>query len=438
MMNWSEQKKIILKRLRYNPLQHKNQNKKKGVALIMAMTSLMLMVYIASEVSRDSSVEFIVNSNELARLKAYYNARNGLQIALLRVKIFQQLGRLPIPPGYSKYVDQIWQFPFAWPIPLSKDINSVDRDTIKQTTDESLMEGSYTHTILDEGSKIDINDLTSPSKNLQELTKKQLINIFENQLTKDDDFRNRYQSTRFDELVNHIADWMSESNTSLGGGDKRGFFSSLGEGYPPNRGFRTLEELRLVPGMNDELFNLLAPRITIYGMKAINPNTATKEVLRALDSGMTDEAVKEVMEKREDSKQGGGFKGQGTKCLEDFKAFVDSHGGRLTKEFDKTPMVCDKTFNFRIQSTGLYGAGRTAMMKNITVVVVDLSQSATQIKNAKNNEKDTTNNGAAAGAEPDKSQAGATKDPNSGSKSGGSGQEPLPKGPPRIVYWSEN
>ena len=44
----------------------------------------------------------------------------------------------------------------------------------------------------------------------------------------------------------------------------------------------------------------------------------------------------------------------------------------------------------------------------------------------------------AAGAEPDKSQAGATKDPNSGSKSGGSGQEPLPKGPPRIVYWSEN
>ena len=356
-----------------------------------------------------------------------------MQIALLRVKIFQQVSQLPIPEAYRSQVDQIWKFPFAWPLPIAEDLNAVDRDTMKQVTAESLMDMQYTHSIEDEGSKIDLNDLASPSKKLREVTKKQLLNVFEQKINTDDEFRSEFQNTNFEEIVNRIADWMSESNTSIAGGDKRSSFSELGQGYPPNRGFRTIEELKLVPGMTEDLYNLLSPRITIYGMKAINPNTASKEVLLSLDPGMTDEAVTEAISRRDNPDLGGPFKGNGAECNTDFKNFVESRGARLAPEFEQIPMICDKVFNFRIKSTGLFGSGNYALQKTITAYVVDINKSAAQIKTYVDKEK-AEENPQQPGTNPD----GTPKQGQTGSTSSTSKQEPLPKGPPRVVYWTEN
>ncbi len=428
----------FLKRLKHNPLKAKNS--KRGIALILAMTSLMFMVYITAELTQDSSIEYIVNSQEMNRIKAYYAARNSMQIALLRIKLFQQASKLPLPESFASQLDLLWKFPFAWPLPLPTDLNSVDKDIMTQITGQSLMDASYTHTIIDEGSKIDINDLASPSKTLREVTKKQLLNIFEQKLATDDDFRTEYQSVRFEDIINKIYDWMSDSNSSSdGGGDKRSSFSGLGTGYPPNRGFRTIEELRLIPGMTDTFFDLLAPRITIYGMKAINPNLATKEVLMSLDTGMTEEAVTEAIERRDDPVKGGPFKGAGEECSKGFRAFVEARGARLSKEFDAIPMICDKVFNFRIKSTGLFGTGKNALVKNITAVVVDLNKSANQIKSYVEKEKKAAN--PEQGQDPQNPQN--PQNPQTPPAGGGSGStsgtsDPLPKGAPRVVYWTEN
>lgn len=432
-------------RLRFNPLTtRKNQS---GVALLLALTSLMFMVYIASEVTKDSAVEYIVNSQELNRVKAYYAARNGMQIALLRVKIFQQVSQNSLPEAYAQYVDQIWKFPFAWPLPIPADLNQVDKGTIEEVTADSLMDTTYTHTIEDEGSKIDLNDMASPSKTLREVTRKQLLNIFEQKMTSDDDFKNKYANQSFEELVNQIYDWMSDTNTSIGGGDKRANFSALGAGYPPNRGFRTLEELKLVPGMTDELYKVIAPRVTIYGMKAINPNTASKEVLMSLDTGMTEEAVNEAIAKREDPAQGpfkgsagtggandggsGSGESQGPTCVEGFKSFLEGKGARLSDDFVKIPMICDKTFNFKITSTGLYGSGKTALQKTITAYVMDLSKSASQVKvylDKEKKEQQQQQQPQNPGQPPPQTPSPSASAPK---------QEPLPKGPPRVVYWTE-
>ncbi|MCB8573731.1 hypothetical protein LJE06_21785, partial [Bilophila wadsworthia] len=74
---------------------------------------------------------------------------------LLRIKIFQQASKLPLPESFKSQLDLIWKFPFAWPLPIPPDLNAVDSDTVKQITSESLMDATYTHTIDDEGSKID-------------------------------------------------------------------------------------------------------------------------------------------------------------------------------------------------------------------------------------------------------------------------------------------
>ena len=400
------------------------KSRKKGIALILAMMSLMFMVYIATELTRDTAVEYIVNSQELNRIKAYYAARDGMQIALLRLKIYQMAVRSPLPESYMKIIDEIgWKTPFFWPLPLPKEINSVDKDSYQQINAESLMDARYSHTIEDEGSKIDINDLASPSKTLREITKKQLLTAFEQKIATDDVFRTEYQNTNFEELVNRIYDWMSDSNTGLGGGDKRSGYSALGPSYPPNRGFRTIEELRLVPGMTDVFYDLLRPRITIYGMKAINPNTSSKEVLLSLDSGMTEEAVTEAIARRDDPDKGGPFKGEKEKCHDDFKTFVEGRGARLTKEFDQIPMICNKVISFRIKSTGLYGDGKFALQKNITAVVLDVGRAAAQIKTYV--DKENPPPPPPPGQAPAPAPAPAPP-------------EPLPKGPPRVVYWIED
>ncbi|MBC7458494.1 MAG: general secretion pathway protein GspK, partial [Bdellovibrionaceae bacterium] len=424
--------KTIQKRLKYNPLR---KTRKNGIAMLMAMTSLILMVYLASEVTKDSAIEYVVNSQEINRIKAYYAARNSMEVALLRIKIYQQVSAMQLPPGFAQEIDNLWKFPFGWPLPITGSMSSSDKDSSEKKSKAALFDGQYDHIISDEGSKIDINDLASPSEVLRTTTSKQILNIFQQQLDSHDEFRDQYQNFNFVELVNRITDWISDTqdNQSKNGGDKRAAFQSLGEDYPPNRGFRTLDELRLIPGMTDEFYTLLAPQITIYGSKAINPNLAPSKVLKSLDKGINDESIKEALERRDDPDKGGPFKGTTSdECRNDFKNFITGLGSQLDPEFDKIPFSCDKVLNFRIQATGRSGSGKGAVQKKLTAIVIDINKIASQVKSYVDKEKKD--------AQQQQQQASGQPPPvppKSGPTSGTQTKEPLPKGRPRIVYWSE-
>ncbi|WP_374028854.1 general secretion pathway protein GspK [Bdellovibrio bacteriovorus] len=333
-------------------------NNNRGIALMVATAAIMLIMYFAMEVSYDSNVEYLVNSQGLNRVKAYYAAKSGMQLSLLRIKIYQQAqSKLGSTLGNSPLLDEIWKFPFAWPLPIPDELSAIDKDNFQKAVKDSTMDASYIITIEDEGSKIDLNDLNSPSKVLRDATKNQLLNIFIQQIKDNEDFAKKYANERFEELVNSIADWMSDKRTSLNGGDKRARYNEMNQlaqvdYYPPNRSFRTLAELHMVPGMNDDFYELLAPRITIYGMKGINPNLASKDVLKSLDPAMTDEAVSEIIKRREDQNEGGPFKCDANGGSQDFWNFVTSRGVRLQGDPNLIPMVCDTVMSFKIRSTG--------------------------------------------------------------------------------------
>jgi general secretion pathway protein K len=408
------------------PVALKLLNNDKGMALIMAVTAVVLISWIAMEVSYDSLVEYNVNANALSRLKAYYAARSGVELSLLRIKTYQQaqsqfgkqLG------ANSAMLDEIWKMPFAWPVPIPPELNGVDKDAIKTTLKESIMDASYTVTIEDEGSKIDLNDLASPSKVLQEAARRRLMQIFEAKLKDDEEFQHKYSGYRFDELINAIADWQTDKRGSVSGnGDKRSVYRDYPEKFPPNRAFRTVQEVRMVPGMSEDFFELIEPAITIYGMKAININQTTKEVIKSIDAGITDEIADAVIKRRGDTAQGGPFKD-----AKDFWGFVAQKGARLGEKAEETPLVTDKISNFRIRSSGEYGN----MSREITVVVMDLQGVATTLKGLVDEQK-KKDQPPPAGAPPPNPQNPQQPPANPAQSQGGA----LPKGPPRIVYWSE-
>lgn len=407
----------------------KKSNNQRGIALITAIAALSLMTYLAMEVTYDTQVEYLINAQQINRVKAYYAARSGVDLSLLRVKIFQtvqqKLGKnLPA----NGMIDQIWQFPLIWPLELPDGLNAVDKDQIKDKTKESLLDAAFATKITDEGSKIDITNLASPSETLREITKKQLIALFENKIKDDEEFSKNYNGYRFDTLVNNIADWMSSKNESLNGGDKKSGYRDRGtDTFPPNRNFRTIQEIRLVTGMTDEFYQILEPQVTIYGGKGLNPNTATSAVLQSIDPTITKEIAAEVIKRRTDE-QLGPFKDAAS-----FWQFLEEKGARLSINKEEFPINTDSYSSFRINVIGEYGGSK----REIDVITLDMNKVAEAINEVQ--KKVDEKNGPAGGGQttsPPAGTPGGTPNP-AGNTAQTAASQPPAKGPPRIVYWNE-
>lgn len=392
-----------------------------GIALMLAIFCLSLLLYLSMEVQYETQVEYVVNSQSVNRLKAYYAARSGVELSLLRIKVFQQmkntLGKTLGPQ--ASILNLIWNFPFAWPPIVPEGMDAVDKDLVDKTVKESKMDGGYMTSISDEGTKIDINDLDSPSKALRTSTRKLLLQIFENEVQNETAWGKENRDFRAEDLVDQITDWIDADTVKQKGGNEGDDYGDYDEKpMPPNRQFRTVDELRMVPGMTDEIFELLKPRVTVYGAKAINPNTASADVLQSIDPSITNEVVTEVLKRRQDLMNGGGFTD-----ANDFWQFIASKGARVSQEVqDNTPIVTDAAFNFRIRSVGSF-ANST---REIEAIVYDIPSSARSVANFVKKE---------AAQQPGAINPGgtlATPTPTPAQS-----DQTTTNGPPRIVYWSE-
>jgi len=84
-------------------------------------------------------------------------------------------------------------------------------------------------------------------------------------------------------LADALADWTDADDVARPHGAERDWYLGLEPPYAAaNEPLRTLGELRLVRGVDAEVLARLAPHVTVAGERAVNPNTASEEVLVAL------------------------------------------------------------------------------------------------------------------------------------------------------------
>ena len=411
---------------RFLSLKQNPAKSQKGVALLIALFAMTLMTFIAVEVSYDTSVDYVVAAQQVNRLRAYYAAKSGVEISLLRVMLYKQVMATVGDTANKSMFDPIWSFPFMWPPTLmgTGKATETDKDLLKDAIEESLMQGvQYTTTISPEGGKIDINDLGSDVKAHKNIMIKQVLKIFESEMQQNEDFRRKYGSVRFEELVNNIADYIDEDKEGLNGGDESGAYRDLEEKelqMPPNRALRTLDELHQVAGMKDDFYNLLASRVTIFGTKGINVNYVGKDILMALDPSMTSEVADKVIARRSDPKQGGFFTDD-----KQFFGFIQPYGVNVKAlEESKVPLFYDMEFNFKIISTGL----SANVKREITAVTYDFINLTPRFAEMLSKDWDERNPPVGGG----------------GPSPGSSGTPPAkqkikaPPGRPTVVYWEEN
>jgi len=254
----------------------------------------------------------------------------------------------------------------------------------------------------------------------------ELVLMIQNRLNVDDTWARNHRNLKPQEIVNNIADWIDEDNVSRNGGSESDYYQDTAPPIkPPNRSMKTLDELHMVAGVTDEIYNVLAPRLTLWGDKGINVNYASKDVIRSIDQQITDKIGDAIIERRTDESKGP-FTDE-----KDFATFIQSEGVNLTT-FNKNPVVAILTSggtNFRIKSTGIFGKAQ----REIIAIVYDFDTVKSEI----------AQNMAAASPTPG-GQAQGTPPPTPVGTPGGTpsatptpGSSPAGNGVPQIVFWQE-
>jgi general secretion pathway protein K len=102
------------------------------------------------------------------------------------------------------------------------------------------------------------------------------------------------------QLLDAMLDWRDPDSLKQPQGAEEADYARAGlAGRPANYPFQSTEELQLVLGMRAELFQRIAPMITVYSRQAgVNPHLAQRSVLLAIP-GVTVEAVDLFLAERE-------------------------------------------------------------------------------------------------------------------------------------------
>jgi general secretion pathway protein K len=100
-----------------------------------------------------------------------------------------------------------------------------------------------------------------------------------------------------------LADWIDSDDQPRSGGAESPYYRTQKPPYKARNGkLMTLTELSLVKGITPEIFGKLRPYLTIFpdqfGSSPVNINTASKEVLIALDNRIDDRMAERIMEER--------------------------------------------------------------------------------------------------------------------------------------------
>lgn len=349
---------------------------------MLAIFTVTFVIFLTTEIAQQTIMEYLTSSTEVKKVQAHYAAQACLRLSLLRIKGYQQATKAlgdSIPN--INMLDMIWQFPLSWPPSLPQEVSNFDAKTMQQTVGNSLLKEQFVSSISAEGGKIDINDLGSPSEGLRDKTKAQLLlRLQARVLNGDDAFAERYANFNFEELINNIADWVDDGDESLNGGSERSFYPELRNDFiPPNRPLKTMQELHMVAGMTDEIYEILTPQITLYGVKGININQADRDVLLSLfasyDVDTANDVVDEIMKRRNDPQLGGPFPDEKT-FLDFISNWIDAE--TFNDDENKVPLFFGAELNFRISCTGVSGK----MTREIEAVVYDANSMRVRLQEA--------------------------------------------------------
>ena len=235
-----------------NPLNNK------GIALVITLLVLTLLIVLILEFNSGMRIEARAAANFRDDIRAYYLARSGVTFAMAVLEDDDKTDQ-----NYDAF-DELWAQKLP-PIPLG--------------------DGFVTVEITDEDSKINVNKMTTGFTPVTSENMRLLMGRFLKQFEMEED------------IANAITDWTDQDDHErMPGGAESNYYGSLEDSYEvKNKPFDSLQELRLVKGLEGETYNKLNKFLTVHSDGWININTAGKEVVMSLSDNLPGEVADEII-----------------------------------------------------------------------------------------------------------------------------------------------
>ena len=282
-----------------------------GVALLLVITVIAFLMALVVDLQYSSRLQLQMAANSRNRLQARYLARSALNLSLMVLMFDRRLNHLmgmaKKNPMAAKYLGGLT----GQRIPLWTYLNGIVDCGFMRTIGSGIFgrakvepakvptglpgeqvklyrfgnfAGSCKWRLSDEEGKISLNrlrhiqDEKAAMAQIRELFAPARYNpLFERRLP-DGGFANR------EEMIHALKDWVDPDQTRGGshGGSEDSVYQE--KGYKSkNDMFYSLQELRLVHGVDDIFFDTFASMFTVYTeSKKVNVNTAKWELLKAL------------------------------------------------------------------------------------------------------------------------------------------------------------
>jgi general secretion pathway protein K len=318
-----------------------------GVALFMVIAAISVLAVLVTEFTFIAQVNQTIAYDGLDQLKAHYLAKSGFKLSMLRLKAYAQVkgviksisgqgapGGAGIPGVPKAVIEKIWSFPFFYPIPTKiPGLSTSDKEKIEKFQKKSGLDGSFSAVIESESGKYNLNSIlagfnalaqpsptpsstasptpgASPSPTptfdpqaAKESLAQYLSQIIQSKSEQDSEFASEHRDFRMDDFMENISTWSDptyeRANTT--------HFQTTGVKRAP---FFSVAELHMIPPMDDDIYSLIAPALTVSATPGVNVNTIGEAALKGLIPQIKEEEIKEFFKFRDSEEEDNSFKNE--------------------------------------------------------------------------------------------------------------------------------
>lgn len=282
---------------------------RRGIALIVVIGTIMFLTALVTDISFGARVRFLNAAHERDEAKAQWLALTGINVYRLILTANKQIGATFAQYGFG---DSLWQtLPFINTGLLrmfiandgdidAEEVEEFDQsgevsDKVREESTEGTtrfgnrnfldFDGDFMAEVKGEECGININALATRSNDDRPedtATGKQLVGLMSGE---ENDQWLRDRNLERTDLVANLADWVdADSIVASGkGGYEDDFYNTQDSPYlSKNAKFDTIDELRLVEGWQDDVFDRWGESLTIYGGGKVNITCADDLVLKGL------------------------------------------------------------------------------------------------------------------------------------------------------------
>jgi type II secretory pathway component PulK len=292
----------------------------RGVALMMIMTSIIILMAVYGEFTFDSKISRIKATNILDRSQAKLLAESGLQMAITRLKLYKEAYnkvqsnptiKQAVPP---QLLNSLWEVPFIYPVPVGKNATVIFKETVGKFEKESLLDGSMKVSISNISNRFNLNLLrnnyftlpanaedpnrlpfrssvlntrdpgVSSEVSVDQSLFFHLRRLVEEKKEKDEGFAERHGNINYQDLVTNLKYYSSDFGSMqmdpmIGEAENSFQRVPLTPKFGP---LGSVSELYAIPGWNDEIIELIQNEFSVYPTTQIDLNKITANMLRIM------------------------------------------------------------------------------------------------------------------------------------------------------------